>query len=293
MAPSRIPKPAASSNVGNVAKIRKEKVTTKTTLKARLLQRRQGIVPNDAPDSSFWDVEATEKSAPISQEQESKPKSRKEIVEASVWDLPIAQEEPVPTKGKSSSRIPIKKASPGPTYKPTVKPASKMANKSGQDDDYIPDESSQVMPKTKNAGKRKMPARKSKIPVPKPMVASSSPISSSASSVPASSPLCSSDIEVQDETLVHGPERLNLNHKSAEKAALVSMAQAAVKCLPKELNTPIKMSQSAVVKAVAVPHDAPVRHYSLPQSPADGSTAFQIFEDTTLIPDGNEAEPAE
>ncbi|KAF3153815.1 hypothetical protein TWF569_001417 [Orbilia oligospora] len=278
MAPSRIPKPDTSSNLGNAAKVRKEKAAAKTTLKSRLLQRRQGITTNDAPDSSFWDIEATDNSVSMNQQQASEAKSHNDNTEASVWDLLITQEEVAHGKKKSSSKIPIKKNSPRPKYKSTTKATSKPSKKSGPDDDYIPDESSQVIPKTKKAGQRKLPVRKTKKAIATP----SSPIL-----VATSSPLSQLVVEAQDKTLVEagtqGPETI----VKKPRPTYFTTAEAITLGIGAPLE--LRMSQSIAIKAVAVPTEDPVRHYSPPQSPVD--TSMGVLEDTTLVPDGLEAEP--
>ncbi|RVD82244.1 uncharacterized protein DFL_006677 [Arthrobotrys flagrans] len=283
MASSRISKPAASSNLGNAAKIRKEKTTAKSTLKSRLLQRRQGITANDAPDSSFWDIETTENYISMNQQRVSQPKRRNDIVEASVWDLPLTQEEVVTSKKKPSLKIPVKNSSPKPKYKSTIKATSKLAKKLGPDDDYIPDESSQIMPKTKKVGQRKMPARKTKVLAQKVVADPSSPISPRLP-VTISSPLPQSIVEAQDKTLVQEPETV------AKKARPVYLRTA--EAIEQGIGAPLalRMSQSVVIKAVAVPTEDPIRHYSPLQSPVD--TSMGVLEDTTLVPDELEAESA-
>ncbi|KAF3319328.1 hypothetical protein TWF173_003771 [Orbilia oligospora] len=279
MAPSRIPKPDTSSNLGNAAKVRKEKAAAKTTLKSRLLQRRQGITTNDAPDSSFWDIEATDNSVSMNQQQASEAKSHNNNnVEASVWDL-IAQEEVAHRKKKkSSSKIPIKKNSPRPKYKSTIKATSKPPKKSGPDDDYIPDESSQVIPKTKRAGQRKLPVRKTK----KAMAA---PSSSVLAATP--SPLSQPVVEAQDKTLVEAGTQEPETIVKKPRPTYFTTAEAITLGIGAPLE--LRMSQSIAIKAVAVPTENPVRHYSPPQSPVD--TSMGVLEDTTLVPDGLEAEP--
>ncbi|KAF3290920.1 hypothetical protein TWF970_000179 [Orbilia oligospora] len=280
MAPSRIPKPDTSSNLGNAilaAKVRKEKAAAKTTLKSRLLQRRQGITTNDAPDSSFWDIEATDNSVSMNQQQASEAKfHNNNNVEASVWDL-IAQEEVAHGKKKSSSKIPIKKNSPRPKYKSTIKATSKPS-KSGPDDDYIPDESSQVIPKTKKAGQRKLPVRKTK----KAMATPSSPVL-----VATPSPLSQPVVEAQDKTLVEAGTQEPETIVKKPRPTYFTTAEAITLGIGAPLE--LRMSQSIAIKAVAVPTEDPVRHYSPPQSPVD--TSMGVLEDTTLVPGGLEAEP--
>ncbi|KAK6500865.1 hypothetical protein TWF506_003626 [Arthrobotrys conoides] len=282
MAPSRIPKPPASSNLVNVAKVRKEKTTAKSTLKSRLLQRRQGITTNDAPDSSLWDVEATENSVLMNQKRTSKTKPRNKVVESSVWDLPLTQEEVVDSKKKPSSKIPVKKNSPRPKYKTTIKATSKPAKKLGPDDDYIPDESSQVVPKTKKAEQRKLPARKTKTSGLKATASPSSPIP-----VATSSPLLEPAAEVQDKTLV---QEVQEPVTIVKKPRPIYFTTAEAIALGIGAPLALRMSQSVVIKAVAVPTEDPVRHYSPPQSPVD--TSMGVLEDTTLVPDELETRPA-
>ncbi|KAK6504713.1 hypothetical protein TWF481_006652 [Arthrobotrys musiformis] len=263
MAPSRIPKPAVSASLENAAKIRKEKAIVKNTLKARLLQRHQGITANDAPDSSFWDIEAVEKSSSMTQRKASQLKPSKDVVEASVWDLPATQEGVAATKGRPSSKIPVKKDSQRPKTKPTNKATKKQVKNPEPDDEYIPDESPEVMLKTKKPKQRKTSACESKVPVPKPMTDSSPSISRSlpvATYSPEPEPELAG--EARDVTLVQEPGNDSLFCPKIENV-VPSTARPIMTSQPEpttnSVGAPprIRMSQSIVIKAVAVPYDTP------------------------------------
>ncbi|KAK6360228.1 hypothetical protein TWF730_006378 [Orbilia blumenaviensis] len=294
MAPSRIPKLAVTSNVRDVAKIHKEKATTKPTLKSRLLERRQGITVNDAPDSSFWDIEATENSGFATKRKSSKPRHRIEIIEPSAWYPPVEEEEPATLRNnkKSTSKIPVRENSSKPVHKPNVKATHQQDEKTDSDNDYIPTEPSRVIKPANKVGRRKMPARKNKMAtIPKKIVVSSPsdpfdlPVSSSFN------PLCSVT-EVQDRTLVEELEGEGFSYDKAGEGS-ESKAQAASKCPPEKIlgspKTPIRMSQSVIIKAVAVPQDIATRHYTPPKSPADTSMGvLEQLDDTTLVAGGLE-----
>ncbi|KAF3914268.1 hypothetical protein AA313_de0208943 [Arthrobotrys entomopaga] len=260
--------------------------TSRNTLKGRILQKKQGEIIDDAPDSSLWEIEAAEKQskAPLSRstkisskEKPSASPSKKPDVN-SIWDIPITQEDAAPTIKKAEARI-AKNVEPKPK---SVGKKKKRApkKKADSEDEFVP-----TKPKPRSKVSKKTTSRPVK-DVPKPNL---STIVESISSWTSSD----NNDTINGKTLVEESRILAVGQKVDNDNILQKIAAAAIDQIPDSQQPPmLKVSQSGIIKAFAVPKDAPPRKYSSP-SPTDVESNVNEKTDSPIHvqDDDGEAEP--
>ncbi|KAK6535487.1 hypothetical protein TWF694_001943 [Orbilia ellipsospora] len=269
MAPSGVSRRLATKKVG-------KPTTLRNTLKERVLQRKQGDTIDDAPDSSLWEIDVSDKrskeplsrspNAPLNRGTRDFLKGRhsaetsKKLDDSSIWDIPPTQEDVAAVVKKKAEARPGKVVEPKPniTCKKT-KPVPKK--KSGSEDEYVP-----MKPKARSTVSKKttsQPAKNiSKVEI-STMVESISSWSSS-----------DHNDTIDGKTLVEESRMSGADQKVDDDNTLQKIAAAAIDQLPNSQQLPmLRVSQSGIIKASAVPRDAPARKYS-PPSPTEAESNF-------------------
>ncbi|EPS35980.1 hypothetical protein H072_10550 [Dactylellina haptotyla CBS 200.50] len=275
------PKKSNKSQLAPAVKIEKSLAGTilrGNTLKERLLQRKQGKTIDDAPNSSLWELETVDKDVNRSKKQSVGTDKTLDPTESRFWDLPPTQED-VANAPKTSVRKekvikkekilpkgkPISKEKTPSKPKPSDKRPKPVSSRRRDDseDEYRPHKKKKFT-NTKKSDSRPPITRKTKSQ-PKIDVANVIDLISP-------SPPAQNKDELEGKTLVDGistgEEDDKVDNKDLEELAGATIYYLSEEGIPVQLDHDyepvLKMSQSGVLKAFAVPMDEPPRKYASP-----------------------------